>query len=695
MIKTTPTTNVVAGKSFSPITNPENFSSWLEAAARGAYSQSAWRYRGRNIRKKHLPYPFGYVEVADKFCKVFVEQQTSPQTEPTRSQNMLVGRFVPWHEMFGYRDRSTGGIKQAYRYRLNKPIRDLVYKHFDHSKSIHGTLVPLWGEDDAWADDFYVRAGELSDWFVIDVDNHHPTVGSTDAHLQLVRHLVQVLPLIVKSLCGGAVFFDYRQDAPEGIHIWVTLPERRGTKYLHDCVRRRLKKHADASLDLLLKSHGLKAMGDLEILPTENSLIRLFGSPGRRVFTTRELSPKNGRFDAESLIAHIAAKVTDGDPTTRYGELARLAVEEAHGEDAPFSVPVESSFHPIAPEPKKKGEYFAWLVSACLNGVVEEDVLFQGYLVPLAQALYFREFHGDKDRRSLTEKALTRWLWKKHNGRVDRVRKNRWRQLQSDIRRIVRHLDETPEPIQDYWVKVRNKDSQHPDKKVSLVRCIDTSPSEPIAVTKTSMERVIELVRTTNGKGEDAKGNISNRCIDSPYLPLPPAVETRLRDHLLRACVRKGKCTERIVQFATNVLNEVGTKGVRRIGSTRMNQMATLGKGRRHQLRYKTLLVGTGILEPGWDKELKVGKATSNYRLCDWVIQELMDNPCQTAATPPHRPPRSPVKAIFKNHDRNHSENQKARTGLAGGLIDDPAFQENRKSGTVSLESSPSSPPFR
>jgi len=60
---------------------------------------------------------------------------------------------------------------------------------------------------------------------------------------------------------------------------------------------------------------------------------------------------------------------------------------------------------------------------------------------------------------------------------------------------------------------------------------------------------------------------------------------------------------------------------------------------------------------------------------------------------PSHRPPGSPVKAIFKNHDRNHSKNQKARAGLAGGLIDDSALQENRGSGAVSLKSSPGSPP--
>ena len=36
------------------------------------------------------------------------------------------------------------------------------------------------------------------------------------------------------------------------------------------------------------------------------------------------------------------------------------------------------------------------------------------------------------------------------------------------------------------------------------------------------------------------------------------------------------------------------------------------------------------------------------------------------------------MTAIFKKHDRNHSENQKTRTGLAGGLIGDPAFQDNR-----------------
>ena len=50
------------------------------------------------------------------------------------------------------------------------------------------------------------------------------------------------------------------------------------------------------------------------------------------------------------------------------------------------------------------------------------------------------------------------------------------------------------------------------------------------------------------------------------------------------------------------------------------------------------------------------------------------------------------MTAIFKKHDRNHSKNKKTRAGLAGGLKDDPAFQENPGSGAVSLKSSPSSP---
>jgi len=329
----------VARNAFSLTTNPLTFSSWLEAAAYGGYSQSAWRYRGRNVLKKHLLHPFGYVEVDDKLRRVFREDQTSQQTEPTRSKNILAGIFVPWHEMVGYRDRDTGAIRQVERYRLNKPIRELVYRHFDHRKSVHGTLVPLWGEDDVWADDFYVRAGERSSWFVIDVDNHRPTAGSTEVHLRLVEHLVRTMPLLMKQLGGGSVFHDYGQGAPQGIHAWGTLRNVRSTKHLHETVRLLLKKYADPSLDRDLKSHGLKAMGDLEILPTENCLIRLFGSPDRKVFTTRELAPKDGQFDAESLVAHIQSNDTTGDPTTRYSELARLSVGSTPHDDSPTDLP--------------------------------------------------------------------------------------------------------------------------------------------------------------------------------------------------------------------------------------------------------------------------------------------------------------------------------------------------------------------
>lgn len=641
---TTRSPNVVAVNTFSPITKSLTFSSWLEAAAYGGYSHSAWRYKGRNIQKKHRPFPFGYVEVDDKLRRVFREDQTSQQTEPTRSKNILAGMFVPWHEMVGYRDRDTGDIRQVERYRLNKPIRELVYKQFDHQKSVHGTLVPLWGKDDVWADDFYVRAGERSSWFVIDLDNHRPTLGSTEAHLRLVRHLVQTMPLLMRQLGGGSVFYDYRQDAPQGIHAWVTLRHARSTKHLHETVRFLLEKYADPSLDRDLKSHGLKAMGDLEILPTENCLIRLFGSPGRKVFTTRELAPKGGQFDAESLVAHIQSNDTTSDPTARYSDLARLAVGGTPHDDSPTMVAVDPSLRSVAPEPAKKAEYFSWLVSVCLNGVAQEDVLYAAYLVPLAQALYFREFRGQLDRARLTESAILRWLHAKHNGRVTRIKDGKWPQLKADVRRIVRHMDDTPEAIQNYWAKVRNKDAQHPDKRISLVRCMDASLSTPLTVTKNNVDAVRGMLGGVES-GEETKGNICNGCITPPHHPLPSTVETRLRDHLLRVGVRKGTCTERIVQFATSLLNEVGTKGVRRIGTLRINEMAALGKGRRHAHRYKKILVGAGILFQGWDKAVRVKKAVSEYRLTAWALEEMRKSgfSSPTEVNTPTRPRSAPT----------------------------------------------------
>jgi hypothetical protein len=100
-------------------------------------------------------------------------------------------------------------------------------------------------------------------------------------------------------------------------------------------------------------------------------------------------------------------------------------------------------------------------------------------------------------------------------------------------------------------------------------------------------------------------------------------VETRLRDHVRHVGIRKGTCTERIIQFASNFLNEVGTEGVRRIGTQRINEMAALGKGRRHAFRYKKLLMGAGILVPGWEKAVRVRKASSEYRLTHWVLCEM------------------------------------------------------------------------
>ena len=49
----------------------------------------------------------------------------------------------------------------------------------------------------------------------------------------LVRHLVKHMPYLAGLIRASSVFYDYALAAPQGLHIWLTLHSRRGTRGLH------------------------------------------------------------------------------------------------------------------------------------------------------------------------------------------------------------------------------------------------------------------------------------------------------------------------------------------------------------------------------------------------------------------------------------------------------------------------------
>jgi hypothetical protein len=594
-------------------------------------SSGMWRGEGIGIKKGSTPKAYFDPDDAlnpERLIGLYDNAQTYVMKEPKKSKWLLLNRFVRRNEIFGL--RPAGSDHPIYRSTnfLYGSVADLVYKSFDYKHRHRGIPTRfLFQDKQIHAEAFYVLSPPYTDWLVIDVDNHEPSKTSTKTHLLLVQRLVKAMPEIVKRLGGGSVFYDYAQESPRGIHIWVTLNRKRAVKPLHEHVRAMLTRMADRELDAELVKHGLKTMGSLEILPTERQLIRMFGGWDRRVFTTTELNPKSEGFDAEGLVAHIGAKTTHGNPCVRYAQLA-IAGLGANLHEPALSVSVPPMLVSLATSaPKTRSGYMSTIFDACLNGVTEGDSLFDVYLAPLAQALYWREFHDQPDRSRLTNDALVRWINKKHNGMVSRINKGKRKLVLEQIRSVVKKLPETPVGIRDYWSKVVANDRSYPTQKVSMVGCIDAVVPTPVQVTKPLLKLLPGFLANESpihpSSLKQDTYNVSSISTLS-LLSLPPFIESRLREHLRQKKVRSGKSTERVVQFAYRLLVEIGTDGTRTIGESRMTALAGVGRGRNTLGRYKKLLRGAGILKRGWEKTYsKTQKRVARYDLSDWVLKEM------------------------------------------------------------------------
>jgi hypothetical protein len=626
--------NVVSPPPVLTAGTPGIFDDWLKIPP-GLRSSGMWHGEGRGVRKKQTPVarfdPDGTGDPR-RLIGLYNRAQTYELTEPTRSKRMLARMFVRRNELFGL--LPVGGDRPIHRHTnfLRGSVSELVYKSFDYGHRGKGTPTSFrFEKKPVFADAFYVLAPEYTDWFVIDIDNHWPTEESTEVHLRLVRHLVEKMPEIARSIRASSVFFDYRPDSPRGIHIWVKLDRKWAVKPLHHKVRVLLRRLADRVIDADLQTHGLKRMGTLEILPTEGQLIRMFGGWDRRVFTTEELKPKKQAFDAESLLRHIKSGRIDGNPCDRYADLARAGLG-GDVREAPAASPVQPRVLLLSSAAPSRGAgYIGGIVEACLNGVTEGDVLYEAYLSPLAQALFWREFHDRPDRARLTEEALLRWIDAKHNGMVTRISEGKRKLVAEQIRHVVKKLPFTPPGIRNYWAKVVANDRAFPRQKISFVDCMDTVLKKPVQVSKNVLKQLPSLLAgggglTTNGNTYNIScgSGVSKNSSSSVLSSLPPLVTARLQDHLRCAGVRTGKVQERILLFTLRLLNEIGVSGTRTIHGGRMNQLAGLGQGRNHIRRYKKLLLGADILEPGSKNTAsKAKRLAARYDLTPWALDDL------------------------------------------------------------------------
>ena len=628
-------TNVVKQQTKPVVSRAKVYDGWGQVPHHLRASGS-WRGEGRGIKKGEKPKAF--VEIDERLLKyhhsegnrigLYDLSQTYVFTEPKRSKWLLIDRFVARNDLFGMRRVGEERPRHWRTDYLYGSVGELVYRSFNYRNCFTGVPTRFRYEgDDIYADAFYVLAPKYTGWFVLDLDNHEPTRASTKAHLLLVKHLVMNMPQIAKRIGATSVFYDYAMESPQGIHIWFALPRRHHVEALHASVEAVLQQFADPALNAMLKKNHLKTMDSLEILPTEGQLIRMFGTYDRRVFTTEELQPKNEGFDAEALLDHMLSKSTSGDPCVRYAKLAIAGLGD-HIQECPPSISISPIVHVLlSSKPTQASGYFSHLVEACLNGVEEKDVLFEYYLSPIAQALYWREFGGQPISLKAVENALGRWIDRKHNQRVTRINKGRRKELDAVIRYVVKKLPSTPSGIRSFWQKVVANDLAYPQQKVGLLACIDAEVPAAIKVTKQTLKALPSLLANSSLITKQDTYNV--KCIPPPTplsLPssLPPALEASLRTHLLKVGKRRGKYTDRVVSFAHNLLCEIGISGTRTIAGKRMNKLANLGEGRTVVKTYKKLVVGAGILRPGSERTYsKAAKRAARYDLTDIALDEL------------------------------------------------------------------------
>jgi len=601
-----------------PQPSREIFSSWEGARVKDFQTHGRWMDMGYTVKTDEDSH--ASVRFDGQLFQVFHREQVRELTEPKKSRRILLGRFLGWCDWYGFRRQADGEISQHPAKSLHGSAKDLIYRSFLYRNRTSGIRVPVaWTPKDKAefiADAFYVRATNMTRYLVLDLDNHFPTIASTEAHLLLLEKLVGLMPQLLLRMGGAKVFYDYSQFAPRGIHIWIVLPYARNTQRLHARVRKFLVANSDPGLDERLRMNGLVEMGSIEILPTESHLIRFFGTYDRCVFTTKELKPRDNAFDADGLLAHITARTTVGNPCRRYGELARVGADTETTVSEVSTVTLSPKIVCLTREcPTAKDNPFAHLVDACLNGVTEADVLFEAYLRPLATALYLRDLHDHPQRGQEVVKTLMRWLELKHNGLVTRILDKKTKSLKGIITRIVKNIGHAPAKVQGFWASVRQRDLAHPDHRISLVRCMETVVDKPFPVTKANLPEVRKLI------GCEA---ISSPVSAAVEVFLPCTVEARLRHHLLVAGRAPGARTERIIGFADRLIKAFGLSGHKRIHWTRINALAGLGKGRKSAGRYKKHLIGAGILEPGPDKSARPGQLSSEYLLTDWVVEEIL-----------------------------------------------------------------------
>lgn len=575
-------------------------------------TRTQWRREGRGLRNDAVPAL--YRSIGGKRVALYAEDQTTRHSPYTIARNYLVDLFVGYPDRFGYTEHHTDNVLTVMADHLVGPVSKLIERGFNYDACSRGVR---FGK--RVAESFHVAAGEQATWFVIDLDNHTPTIESTRAHLHLVEQLQAALPRLDKLVGIKSTFFQYRQIEPSGIQLWVVLKREWNRTRLHQLVREFLI-GLGPELDQRLRDSGLAGLSSIEIQPTTH-LISMVGCYGKEVFATDRLRIKDKRFDCIGLYDHIRNGRQAGEVLPRYSELVYVREMESRPVvSAPIPIP---ALHP-ADSPRLSWSDLKYIA---LNGVTQSDSLHDRFLEPLAQALLLREYFTDPNREELTFCSIRDWIMHKHNNLVSRIQSGKQKLVEKQIRSTIKGvLKKTPAGIAAHYEEMRSRDSRFPHRVELLVplmqRKRNTTPSLVIdckGCVSSSIVQTQVLVSASVPKQKELTKNIQQRI--SIYV---------------KAVVRKGRMASRLEKFMMLFLAEIGPSGEKIINESRLHQLAgnEPESDRTYLKRWKKHLVRAGILKSGWWKTIIRNRRSSKYELTDWVVKELGGEPRIVAEAP-------------------------------------------------------------
>ncbi len=569
-------------------------------------SKTQWRKLGRGIKEGEAPTKI--VKIHGKPVGLFGAGQTTKHTPYVVARNYLVDLFVGYPVRFGYTAKGTNDVFSADAEGLVGSVKSVVERGFNYQSCKKGIR---FGRRSA--ESFHVTSPEQTNWFVIDLDNHDPSLQTTQAHLDLVGSLQNNLPSLLSAVGAKTSFFQYRSIEPTGIQLWVVTHRQWDRATLHKVVRKFLIS-LGPPLDTQLKNVRLAGLADIEIKPT-SSFISMIGCYGKEVFTTDRLKIVDKRFDCIGLYDHIRNGIQSGDVLKRYSPL--VLVRDLESRPPSKTVGGSGPQQLSAINLNQSGKLiWADLKLIALNGVQVPDHLHDFYLEPLAQALLLREFYNCPDREKSTFLALRDWVLLKHNGFVSRLESANVAIVENQIRSTIKGvLKKTPAGILSHYEKMRSKDKQYPARIEHLVPLMKAQPNTGPLL----------LIDCKAGVSVQKKVKKTSQSKTLPtLLKIPKTISSELSLYL-KACVRQGKMAERVFKFAHLLISEIGEAGSKEINESRLHQLARKkpGSDPTYLRSWKNHLVKAGILKKGWQNNIVRGVRSSKYQLTDRVMSQL------------------------------------------------------------------------